>query len=146
MYCERYKCRMSELSCLARRRNSIESNLKWSPNGHMMKPGAGDESCKNCVQGKEIAKKHGRDELEAYSKDLKNIRKRALTKAIKSKNKKELIMPEHPPVNIDVPVPGPPAADGESIIKQLITMRDYYEKVIAKLDTAIDVVREVIGK
>jgi hypothetical protein len=82
MYCERYKCKLNELSCLARRRNALE---KWKP-GHQ-KPGAGDMACRDCDQGKKVFKKHNEKEVEAYSQDLKRIRKKAFNNAVEAKRK-----------------------------------------------------------
>lgn len=78
MYCERYYCKMSELACVIRRRNALENAHNWKA-GRQNKPGSTDINCRNCEQGRLIAEKHSKKDVEKYKKNLRNVRKKAMT-------------------------------------------------------------------
>jgi len=75
MYCERYSCNMSELACIARRKNAL---LEGRHGSHGTMPGRSDTGCRGCVQGEAVAKKHNPDEVKAYSDKLRKVRTEAL--------------------------------------------------------------------
>ena len=75
MYCERYSCKMSELACIARRKNAM---LEGRHGTHETLPGRSDTGCRGCAQGLETAMKHDMDEVKAYSDNLRKVRTNAL--------------------------------------------------------------------
>lgn len=84
MYCEVYRCKMSEAACVVRRRNALSNSR-----GHVYKPGYSDHNCANCKIGAELTEKLNPKEVTEYSAKLSTAQHNAMEFFEQNKERKK---------------------------------------------------------
>lgn len=66
MFCEIYRCNMTEAACFLRRRNATSK-----ARSDIQRPGHSDYNCRACRIGEQIAARHDPGEVKKYSESIK---------------------------------------------------------------------------